>query len=97
MNTNVAILDTGVVPADARRRLEWVKYQLRSQGSSFAKIARTHKVTVTAIRNALYQPSARLEQAIADELSIPVSELFPERYDEGGERLIATKPRMEAA
>ncbi|MFP4004983.1 MAG: transcriptional regulator [Alphaproteobacteria bacterium] len=97
MNTNVAILDTTVVPTDARRRLEWVKYQLRLRGSSFAKIARAHKVTVTAIRNALYQPSARLEQAIAEELGIPVSDLFPERYGDSGERLIATKPRTEAA
>jgi lambda repressor-like predicted transcriptional regulator len=66
---------------DAERHTQ-IKLRLRANGSSFADIARQLNVraaTVTLVSQG-YATSERIQGKIAEELSVPVRELFPERY-----------------
>lgn len=85
MSKPLTILD--IVPKDPRRRTAWVKYQLQVRGSSFARIAAKLQCSRRAVSYAMSVPSYRQEKAIAEELGLSVSQLFPERYDASGRRL----------
>lgn len=73
---------------DPAKRRAWVVYQLRLQGRSLASVAREMGVNRSAPGHALRSPYPRMERAIAEAVGVPVHELFPERYDPSGERLI---------
>ncbi len=73
-----------LVPLEQHARREWIKFQLRVQGSSLSAIARELGVTRHAPRLALVKPYPKMERVIAEKLGIAPQELWPERYDENG-------------
>lgn len=89
MLTKTSIND---VPKEPAKRRAWVIFQLRCRHSSFAKVARNLGVSTSAIAAAMSVPSERAEQAIAKEIGLRVEALFPERFDEQGNRLPQTRP-----
>lgn len=83
--------NTKAVPANPTTRYHWVRYRLVDAGSNFADLAAENGVSVQAVCNALRQPSARLEDAIAAKIGLTAREIFPERFDADGNRL--SRPR----
>ena len=77
---------TLAVPSDPNHRRSWIIYQLKICGSSLARIAEELGVSRQATSDALTRPSERIEQAIADKLDLAPRELFPERFDQHGNR-----------
>lgn len=64
------------------KRHDFVKYQLKSKGSSLSTIANTLGVlssSVTVVSQG-YRRSSRVEAAIANALGTTPEELYPERY-----------------
>jgi Ner family transcriptional regulator len=72
---------------DARERNVWVQAQLRLAGTSFAAIARVHGWSRRAVSQAMTSASHPQEKAIAAALGVTQEQLFPERYDQEGNRL----------
>lgn len=70
---------------------------LKTRGLSLRALARELGVTHQAVGAALMAPSVRIEQAIADALDIAVTDLFPERFDDCGNRLHLTRPANSSA
>ena len=89
--TNVT--DAKIIPLDPRERNLWVIFQLRLRGKTLKKIADGLGISLGALRNALYQPSLRAEEKLAEALDLTPEELFPERYDTDGKRLIEVRPK----
>lgn len=75
------------LPTEPHERAVWVLGQLRLRGESYASISRKAGKSRFAARQAMYQPSAELERALADALEMPVHQLFPERFDGKGRRI----------
>jgi lambda repressor-like predicted transcriptional regulator len=74
----------------------FIKSQLQLRGLSFAAIARQEGVNRISVGYAASGgPSARLQQALADAIGLPVQDLFPERYDAQGQRISAVRPRAQ--
>ena len=63
---------------DTRR--EWIKFQLKLRGSSFAKIGRKYGLTRHAPKRALYISYPKMERAIAAEIGMTPAQIWPERY-----------------
>lgn len=63
---------------DTRR--EWIKFQLKLVGSSFAEIGRKHGLTRHAPKRALYISYPKMERAIAAEIGMKPEQIWPERY-----------------
>src|SRR6266404_9236015 len=82
------------VPKEPARRRAWVVYQLRVRGSSLRRLALQERVSVSAIANALVMPPSHLEQPIAKALGLAVIDLFPEPFDDAGERIHRTRERQ---
>ena len=80
------------VPSDPSDRRDWVVAALRRKGSSMRQIAIGLGVCPQAVAQALFLPSARIENALADKLDVPVQVLFQERYRPDGTRLCKTRP-----
>lgn len=74
------------IPKNPDERRAWVTYQLRCKNTSLTAIVRQRGVSRQTIYNALMVPSLPSEKAIAEALGLEVSELFPERYTDQGER-----------
>ncbi len=70
-----------------RERTIWVQATLLLLNTNFSKIGREHGWSGNAVALAMYRPSDPQEKAIADALGVSQRELFPERYDEDGNRL----------
>ena len=64
-----------------------IKAQLFERGLSLRAVDRANGLTPNTCAQALRDPHAAAEQAIADALGIAPSELWPERYDDAGRRL----------
>ncbi|WP_249123774.1 helix-turn-helix domain-containing protein [Pseudomonas aeruginosa] len=58
------------IPRDNNARWEWIKYQLRTRGSSLAEVARSLNVSSPAVKNAKLTPYPRVERAIAAVLNL---------------------------
>jgi len=86
-----------IPPRHPRARRAWVVFRLKLKGSSLSAVARKHGVSPQAVSNALDSPSAPIEAALAAELEVDVQQLFPERFDANGNRLIYTRERSTAA
>ncbi len=72
------------VLADPSIRWAWIQFQLKSNGRSFAALAREHNVckeTLTKVKTAHYP---RMERVIAESVGMEATALFPERYDKHG-------------
>lgn len=67
-------------PRDNNARWEWIKYQLRTRGSSLAEVARSLNVSSPAVKNAKLTPYPRVERAIAAVLNLSPLVLWPERW-----------------
>lgn len=88
MSTELITFD---IVQDPEKRRAWVVYQLRIRGNSLRKLGRVHNKSISAMSQALVAPSVNCENIIADALSIPVHQLFPERYTPRGRRLVTTR------
>lgn len=73
---------------DPVKRRAWVIYQLGLQGRSLASIARDLGLVRASAQAALARPYPRMERVLAEAVGVLVHELFPERYDQNGDRLI---------
>ncbi|NWA40761.1 helix-turn-helix domain-containing protein [Pseudomonas reactans] len=77
-------MNTTEIPSDPDMRWEWIKFQLRTKGSSLAKLARALNVSGPAVKNVKRTAYPRMERAIAKVLDIKVEVLWPERWDANG-------------
>lgn len=84
------------VPEDPSHRWEWIKFQLRVNGTSLAKIARALKVTGAAVKNAKHLPYPRIERAIAKALGLAPVQIWPERWGTDGNPCRRRPNRAEA-
>lgn len=66
------------------QRWEWIKYQLRTKGSSLASMARDLGVTRHALNNVKRTPYPRMERAIALKLDLQPITLWPDRWNTNG-------------
>lgn len=72
------------IPLDPTLRWEWIKYQLRTKGTSLAQLARELEVSDTAVKNAKRTAYPRMERAIAKALDLKPIDLWPERWNSNG-------------
>ncbi|WLI50646.1 helix-turn-helix domain-containing protein [Pseudomonas sp. FP833] len=72
------------IPPDPSRRWEWIKYQLRTRGTSLAKLARELGVSGAAVKNAKRTAYPRMERAIAKALGLQPVDIWPERWNLDG-------------
>lgn len=68
------------VPHDPAKRWEWIKWQLRSNNSSLAELARGLGVVRNAMNNVKRQPYPRMERAIAKALGLRPIDIWPDRW-----------------
>ena len=95
MSTNII---SHSIAHDPRQRAAWVLYQLRLKGKSFKSVGAELGISNSNLRDALFRPNWRAERKLAETLNIPIEELFPERYDAMGNRLIEVRyPEGRAA
>jgi lambda repressor-like predicted transcriptional regulator len=79
------------IPRDPLERTLWVQMQLRLKQMNFSTIARELGCHRQEVSMAMRLPLYRQEKAIAEALGVTVRELFPERYDEDGNRIHAVR------
>jgi lambda repressor-like predicted transcriptional regulator len=75
------------VPLKPYHRRAWANYQLRLAGSNLTALARAAGVSEPAISNCFDAPNSHLEGVIAEKIGLTARELFPERFDDDGNRL----------
>jgi len=61
-------------------RNEWILFQLRVRGLSFAILAKRQGVSRQCVKSALNKPYPKMERLIAKAIDMPVKQLWPERY-----------------
>ncbi len=88
---------THAIPEKPAERRVWIGYQLRMRRTSLRQIARQLGVSHQAVSNALNSPSSRIEAELARVLEVPVTVLFPERFDETGARIPNVRPDQTTA
>ncbi|KAA5604034.1 hypothetical protein F1188_17740 [Roseospira marina] len=80
------------MPINPVHRRDWIGYQLRLRNLSFRAIARQEGVSHQAVCAAARGSSSRpLQEALAAALGLTPQALFPELYDEAGQRLGSTR------
>lgn len=72
------------IPLNPEQRWEWIKYQLRTRGSSLARVAEELDVSRAAVINAKRLPYPRVERAIARRLALAPGCIWPERWNADG-------------
>lgn len=77
-------MNTTEIPLDPTLRWEWIKYQLRTRGTSLAMLARALDVSDTAVKNAKRTAYPRMERAIATALGLKPIDLWPDRWNSNG-------------
>lgn len=86
------------IPKEPAKRRVWVCASLKLKGKSLRQLAELEGVSPQAMGNALMAPSYRLETVIAEALGLDPRKLFPERYDDAGNRIvIVRKPNRTTA
>lgn len=63
---------------DTRR--EWIKFQLKLCGTSYAQIGEQMGVSRHAPKRALYIHYPKMERAIAEAIGMTPEQIWPERY-----------------
>lgn len=63
---------------------EIIKTAIRLKGMTLTKLALDNDLPEGSCRVALIRPHTEADRVIADFLSVPLSELWPSRYDESG-------------
>ena len=66
-------------------------YQLQLRGLSFLDLAHEAGVGSSAISNVFSHPNIHLETFVAQKVGLTVCQLFPERFDAGGNRIVRTR------
>lgn len=80
------------IPKKPAIRREWIGYQLRIRGLSLRALSRQEGVSHQAVSAAASGGGSRhLQEAIAAALGLHPQDLFPELYDEHGNRLGRTR------
>lgn len=80
------------IPKKPAIRREWIGFQLRIRGLSLRELGRLEGVTHQAVSAAANGGGSRhLQEAIAAVLGLRPQDLFPELYDEHGNRLGRTR------
>jgi len=87
---------TVTVPKNPAERRVWILGQLRLRGTSLRRLAAQEGVSPQAMSNALMCPSSHLEEVIAAALGLTVQQLFPERFDDHGNRLGWTRTQQRS-
>ncbi|MDW7748964.1 helix-turn-helix domain-containing protein [Halomonas sp.] len=72
------------IPVSPEQRWEWIKYQLRRDGSSLSRLAVELGVSASAPQLTKYTPYPRIERAIAKKLGLSPLEIWPERWNADG-------------
>lgn len=72
------------IPTNPEQRWEWIKYQLRVRGTSFADLARQLDVQRNAVTGVKRLPYPRMERAIARKLGMSPMTIWPERWNQDG-------------
>ena len=81
------------IPKNPAVRREWIGFQLRIRGLSRAALARREGVSHQAVSAAALGGGSRhLQEVIAAAIDVTPQALFPELYDEQGNRLGVTRP-----
>lgn len=92
MSKNRASLD---IPKRPTERKQWILFQLKLKGSNFRALGRelgcSHQAVAWA---AAGNASLEIEQAIAAKIGIAHVALFPEHFDDTGERIPLARPRQ---
>lgn len=74
----------------------WDKHEIKAEigrlGWTLAGLAREYGLPVGTCRRSLIRPTPTGDQAISACLGIPLHELWPDRYDAHGHRLVKIKP-----
>lgn len=65
---------------------EDIKAEIRRRGSNLAKLSRQYGVPHATLKSSFLGPSPKGDRVIAHFLGLPVHEVWPERYDEVGNR-----------
>lgn len=76
---------------------EDIKAAVRKTGISLAELARQHGLDDSTTRAALRRPQPSGNQAIADHLKKPLHEIWPEWFDEQGNRITDTRKDSRSA
>lgn len=66
---------------------ELIKAAIAMRGSTLTKLAQDNKLDPSAVRAALLRPQPKADKVISKFLGFPLHELWPDRYDESGERI----------
>ena len=70
--------------SDPYKRRSWITYQLSLKGLRLADVARDQGVKPQTFYQVFMRPYPKMEKVISKALDIPVTDLFPERYNENG-------------
>lgn len=86
------------IPTKPAERRVWILYQLTLKGESFASLARGLGCSTTAVwQVADGKRSDRIGAAIAAAIGVAQARLFPEHFDDRGNRLpVTTRNRQQA-
>ena len=85
------------IPKNPAIRREWIGFQLRIRGLSKRALARREGVSHQAVSQAaLGGGSHHLQLAIATAIGLRPQDLFPELYDEHGQRLGRTRDQKRS-
>lgn len=71
---------------DPIERAAKIKSQLFERGFSLNRLDKEHSLPRNSISCCLREPNAAAEAVLAEVLTIPAHELFPERYENSGQR-----------
>lgn len=86
------------IPTDPLARTAWVQAQLKCHGWSFRRLGEAHGITGNGLSQAMYKPSVRAEQILAEAIGLTPIDIWPERFDrKTGKRLHRTFPQRSAA
>lgn len=76
----------------------WDKHEIKAEigrrGGTLKSVAEKYGLTPTALRVTMGRknPITSADQAISKFIKVPLHELWPERYDDKGNRLVPIKP-----
>ncbi|OLO06844.1 hypothetical protein BTW08_15215 [Salinicola sp. MH3R3-1] len=72
------------IPTNPSARWEWIKYQIRSRGLSFAELSRRLGVELGTLTSVKRSPYPRMERALASAIGLSPATIWPERWNADG-------------
>lgn len=76
---------------------EVIKAAVRVRGTTLSKLALDHGLPESSCRVALIRPHPEADRAISKFLGVPLSELWPSRYDADGNAIRHERDEVSAA